>query len=52
MGSILETSKNSQSDYSDEENEDILELDAHKKDLNGKEKKRSQSVFNDLKLGS
>ena len=50
MGSISETS-NSQSDYSDEENEGIEELDSHKKDNIGKDKKRSQSVLNDLKLG-
>ena len=50
MGSISETSK-SQSDYSDEENEDIIELDSHKKDINGKDKKRSMTVLNDLKLG-
>ncbi len=49
MGSISES--NSQSDYSDEENEDIEELDSHKKENIGKDKKRSQSVLNDLKLG-
>jgi hypothetical protein len=50
MGSISETS-NSQSDYSDEEMEEIKELDSHKKENIGKDKKRSQSVLNDLKLG-
>ena len=49
MGSISET--DSQSGYSDEENEEIKELDSHKKENAGKDKKRSQSVLNDLKLG-
>ena len=40
MGSISRTS-NSESHYSDEENEEIKELDYHKKDNIGKDKKRS-----------
>jgi hypothetical protein len=48
LGSISESIE-SESDYSEEENEEIKELD--KKDTIGKDKKRSHSVLNDLKLG-